>query len=263
MTLARWSPGSADDRIVATLRRELLVPLPDDVRAAHLEAMLLERDWERPPEPAVRPKLRARTIVGSCVVVTALSVTSGFAAAGALPATAQHWISRATGFVGIPLPDAPANRPAPPPAGAPRHPSARPAATGARQAAQPPPLPPKGRRGRARVRVAVPTAASHGGRVAPHGAPASKPAPQEGDDARGGGNGNPDGSAGSAETVTSANGVPKSARSDGTAKSKKKVVGRASAGGAGESGKAASPLRSKSESKLDPRSGAPGRDSAE
>jgi hypothetical protein len=117
MTFLRSSdPGRGRDaeRVAVALRRELLLPVDDELAARHLEAMSLEFDWELAPEPGdPRPKHRAPNVVATCVVAVALSLTSGFAAAGALPATAQHWLSRATRLVGIPLPDAP-ERPRPP-----------------------------------------------------------------------------------------------------------------------------------------------------
>jgi hypothetical protein len=118
-------PGRGGERIVATLRRELLAPVDAELTARHLEVMLLELDWERSPAPADRrPKLRVPRVVGTCVAAAALSLTGGLAAAGALPATAQHWISRVTHIVGIPLPDAPVRPDAPLPSrtGAPRPP---------------------------------------------------------------------------------------------------------------------------------------------
>jgi hypothetical protein len=222
MTLARWSSDNGD-RVVAILRRELLAPLPEDVGAAHLEAMLLERDWERPPEPADRPRSRTRTIVGSCVVAAALSLTSGFAVAGALPATAQHWISRATRFVGIPLPDAPAHRPAP----APRHPSARPAPTPARRVAKPRPRPAEGTRRPAHARV-----------------PTTGASPR--------GEGNSDGSDAVGNAGTARDRAPKSERGNGKAKNKAAVT---ASGLSGKSGKVASQPKSKSKSKKDGQSG--------
>lgn len=119
MTFPRL-PGSADERdadaVVAILCRELLTPMDDAVVAGQLEAMLLEFDWEQEAMPAPRrPRLRTPAVVGSCLVAVALSLTSGLAAAGALPATAQHWLSRATRVIGIPLPDAPGYRLTPSP----------------------------------------------------------------------------------------------------------------------------------------------------
>jgi hypothetical protein len=120
MTFPRL-PGSADERdaeaVVAILCRELLTPMDDDVVAGQLEAMLLEFDWEQEAEPSsCRPRLRTPAVIGSCLVAVALSLTSGLGAAGALPATAQHWLSRASRIIGIPLPDAPrsGSTPAPP-----------------------------------------------------------------------------------------------------------------------------------------------------
>jgi hypothetical protein len=114
----RFDSGAERDRVVATLRRELLVPFDDEVAASHLEAMLLEFDWKLDPEPDAepvhrRPMLRVRTVRASCIAAATLMVTGGFAAAGALPAPAQHWLSRATRVVGIRLPDSPAPSPAP------------------------------------------------------------------------------------------------------------------------------------------------------
>jgi hypothetical protein len=121
MTAARRSGSGAErDRVVATLRRELLVPFDDEVAASHLEAMLLEFDWKLDPEPVAetatrRPMLRVRAVVASCMAAAALTVTGGFAAVGALPAPAQHLLSRTTRIVGIRLPDAPAPPPVDPP----------------------------------------------------------------------------------------------------------------------------------------------------
>jgi hypothetical protein len=153
MTRLHPIPGEGDDRdrIVATLRRELLAPLPDDVAAAHLEAMLLERDFDRASGPTAepdgrrvdRPRRRARTLVGAGALAAALSLTTGFAAAGALPATAQQWISRATRVIGIPLPDASPSRPAPRPAprSPARQPSHPPTPTVGEREARPTPIP--------------------------------------------------------------------------------------------------------------------------
>jgi hypothetical protein len=104
--------GRDSEPVVATLRRELLAPVDDDLAARHLEAMLLEFNWDLAPAPARapaadRPRRRAPKVVAACGLAAALSLTSGFAEAGALPATAQHWLSRATRFIGIPVPDAP------------------------------------------------------------------------------------------------------------------------------------------------------------
>ena len=100
-------PGRGRDtmRVVAALRRDLLAPIDGQVAARHLEAMFLEFEWELAAEPdtcepvGLRPTHRATKLIGACVAAAALSLTSGFAAAGALPAPAQHWLSRRTRFV--------------------------------------------------------------------------------------------------------------------------------------------------------------------
>jgi hypothetical protein len=119
MTFPRLS-GSADERdaeaVVAILCRELLTPMDDVVVGAQLEAMLLEFEWEQEAAPeARRPRVRTPAVIGSCLVAVALSLTSGLGAAGALPATAQHWLSRVTRIIGIPVPDAPGYGRAPSP----------------------------------------------------------------------------------------------------------------------------------------------------
>ncbi len=59
MTVARRSDSGAErDRVVATLRRQLLVPFDEEVAASHLEAMLLEFDWKLDPEPVAEPMTR-------------------------------------------------------------------------------------------------------------------------------------------------------------------------------------------------------------
>jgi hypothetical protein len=109
---SRHEPNT--DAIVGILQRELMLPCEPDVAARHLEMMFLELEWEYVDEGsavsrASRSRRRAQAIVSTCVLATALSLSGGLAAAGALPASAQHWLHRVSRAVGLDLADAPAH----------------------------------------------------------------------------------------------------------------------------------------------------------
>jgi hypothetical protein len=106
--------GRDRDTVVATLQRELLVPFDAAVAESHLDAMLLEFDWELAPTAVPQRNVGRRAFVGAGVVAAALTFTGGFAVAGALPTAAQHWLSRVSSSIGITLPD-PTSTPAPGP----------------------------------------------------------------------------------------------------------------------------------------------------
>ena len=107
------------DGMVAMLQRELTPPRDPEVVARHLEMMFLEFEWghaSRRSEISRGPRARrrARAIVSTCAFATALSLTGGLAAAGALPASAEHWLHRVSRAVGLHLADPPGRALGPP-----------------------------------------------------------------------------------------------------------------------------------------------------